>query len=279
MNTIVRRSLACTVAVLVLCALLDTAHAQRHRATRLGDPAHRFADPLTTVGQLRALFIDPALDADVAAILQQAGWKGDAADLRRAAMTAPVSEWQIPTGTRMPFMSSRNGGKPVALIDGLWAGKKPVDAYAFEFASRGQRYRCITPKPCSNFFVEPIGPEPPPISLHFEVVDLDDPVMVGERVTYEIKVVNQGQQPITNIRLECALPPNQGFVSGEGATPVPEREQIVRMTALPSLAGKEVATWRVVVKALREGDTRFRVDLSCDQLKTPVTRTEATQQH
>ena len=69
-----------------LVTAFDSAHAQRHRATRLGDPAHRFADPLTTVGQLRALFIDPALDADVAAILQQAGWKGDAADLRRAAL-------------------------------------------------------------------------------------------------------------------------------------------------------------------------------------------------
>jgi len=269
----------CTVLAIGFLIALQSVQAQQHRATRLGDPAHRFADPLKTVGQLRALFIDPALEADVASILQQAGWKGDPADLRRAAMSAEVSEWKIPTGTRMPFMSSREKGKPIALIDVLWAGKLPVDAYAFEMSSRGHRYRVITPKPCANFFVEALGPEPPPISLHFEVVDIEDPVMIGDRVTYEIKVVNQGQIPITNIRIECSMPANQGFVSGAGATAVNAREQFIRMEPLPVLAGKSEVTWKVVVKALREGDTRFRVDLGCDQLKTPVTRHEATQQY
>ena len=63
----------------------------------------------------------------------------------------PVTEIKMPVGTRMPFMSSRENGKPVTLRDVLWAGDEPISAYVFEFASKGRRYRCVTPRPCSNF--------------------------------------------------------------------------------------------------------------------------------
>lgn len=131
---------------------------QQHRATRLGDPAHRFAKPLQTPDDLRRLFADPGMRADVASILEQVGWRGDVEDLRLAAATAEVVAVKLPTGTRLPFMSSRNRGKPVALVDVLWAGKRPIDAYEFEFVSRGWRYRCVTPKACANFLVVDLGP-------------------------------------------------------------------------------------------------------------------------
>ncbi|MHC4372037.1 MAG: hypothetical protein ACYSW8_30900, partial [Planctomycetota bacterium] len=38
-----------------------------------------------------------------------------------------------------------------------------------------------------------------------EVVDVDDPVRVGERGTYVIRVKNQGSAPATNIRVTCIL--------------------------------------------------------------------------
>ena len=60
----------------------------------------------------------------------------------------------------MPFMSSREAGKAICLRNVTWAGKEPIHAYAFTFASNGRLYRCITPKPCSNFFVVDLGPEP-----------------------------------------------------------------------------------------------------------------------
>ena len=67
----------------------------------------------------------------------------------------------------MPFMSSRKNGHPICLINVVWAGKEPAPAYAFLFTSRGRRYRCVTPKACSNFFVEDLGLEPKPeLALH-----------------------------------------------------------------------------------------------------------------
>ena len=42
-------------------------------------------------------------------------------------------------------------------MDVLWAGTKPIDAFAFEFSSNCVRYRLVTPKACSNFWVEDLG--------------------------------------------------------------------------------------------------------------------------
>ena len=258
---------------------LTPAQAQQHRATRLGIPGFRFADPITTPEGLRALFSNARLKPDIASILDQWGWQGDLEDLHRAAATAEVSELKVRPGTRLPFMSTRKNGKPVALFDVLWAGKQPFDAYVFMFSSKGQRYRCVTPKLCSNFFLEPLGPVPPQISIHFEVVDLEDPIEVGNPVTYDISVLNQGKTPISNIRLLCTVPPNQEFVSGTGVTPVTAQNRKVWLHAVPVLEGKAVARWRVIVKAIGAGDTRFKVECLCDQITEPFVRYEATQQY
>jgi uncharacterized repeat protein (TIGR01451 family) len=138
------------------------ARAESHRATWLGNPATRFAPPLQTPEDLRARFRDERLKPDIASVLRQWRWTGDPADLHRAALTNEISEWKIPVGSTMPFMSTRKNGHPICLMNVVWAGKEPAPAYAFLFTSRERRYRCITPKACSNFFLEDLGPEPKP---------------------------------------------------------------------------------------------------------------------
>jgi uncharacterized repeat protein (TIGR01451 family) len=136
-----------------------SARAEHHRATHLGHPATRFAPPLVTPDDLRARFANPKLHTDIAAILEQWQWEGNLNDLFQAAATAEITPVEIPVGETMPFMSSRDNGKPVCLRNVTWAGKAPIAAFAFNFTSNGHRYRCVTPKPCSNFFLEDLGPE------------------------------------------------------------------------------------------------------------------------
>ncbi len=136
------------------------AHAESHRATRLGNPATRFAAPLSTPEDLRSRFRDENLKPDFESVLRQWGWEGDVADLYKAAEGAEIADITIAVGTTMPFMSSREGGRAICLRNVLWAGSEPAPAYAFAFSSKGRRYRCVTPKACSNFFVEDLGPEP-----------------------------------------------------------------------------------------------------------------------
>jgi uncharacterized repeat protein (TIGR01451 family) len=288
----------------------------------------------------------------------------------------------------MPFMSSRKDGKPLALLDVLWDGDEPISAYACEFSSNGRRYRCITPKPCSNFYVVDLGPataelgiecslpgqalagrqfevcltvtnkgtavEPsatlllrvpaqvtriggvnrtpnadgcfswtitglPPQSARqvcatfvsreaallaftatvqgaggslaksrcetqvagipailLETADLDDPIEVGKEVVYEIKVTNQGSAPGTNLKVVCALPDSEAFVSGIGPTPVEAKDRTVTMGTVAVLAPKAQAAWRVTVKALKPDDARFKVFVSSDQFQQPIQKDEAT---
>ncbi|MBN2137714.1 MAG: DUF11 domain-containing protein [Sedimentisphaerales bacterium] len=109
-----------------------------------------------------------------------------------------------------------------------------------------------------------------------EVVDIDDPVEVGTRTTYVITVTNQGSAASTNVSIVCNLEDNVRYVSSSGSTIGTIEDGTLTFAPLASLTPKAKATWRVVVTALREGDTRFRATMNADELTRPVEETEAT---
>lgn len=368
---------------------MSTVQAQQHRATHLGHPSTRFAEPLKTEDDLRRVFRQEKLQADIAAIARMSGYRGDMADFQRAVAEAPVTAIEIPTGTRLPAMSTRKQGKPVLLLDVLWAGKQPIQAYEFFFNSMGRRYRVVVPKPCSNFWLEeqPLpqlslsckAPEEAvlgrpfsvcarvensgagletnavlslamPANLAFmsgtegadpkaervnwavrdlapgatqercatftpgqrglftfnadlagdltpsmaqrcethvhgipavllEVIDLKDPVLAGGEVTYEIRVLNQGTEPLSRIQLTGTLEDSQRYVSGSGATEVLGAETLFNPRILERLEPGQEATWRVTVRAEKAADVRFKVELRADQFERPIAETEATLQY
>ena len=166
------------VPALALGVLAVSAEAQQHKATRLGNPSTRFAKkPPKKSDDVRVLLRSEKNKADVLVVLNQAGWKGSPEDFDRAVASAEITEVQVAPGTRIPFMASREKGKghkAHALMDVLWAGRKPIDAYAFDVTSNCVRYRVLTPKACGNFWVEETGkdttsqqcaptPPPPPV--------------------------------------------------------------------------------------------------------------------
>ena len=113
-------------------------------------------------------------------------------------------------------------------------------------------------------------------AVRLEVIDIDDPVEVGSNTTYVIMVTNQGSAPDTNIHVVCTLEDTLEYVSSAGATTASIMGNMVNFAPLRSLAPKAKATWRLVVKGVRPGDTRFRVSLNTDQLGRPVEESEAT---
>ena len=113
-------------------------------------------------------------------------------------------------------------------------------------------------------------------ALAMEVVDVEDPVRVGSRATYVIRVENQGSAVATNIRIACILENNVQYVSSAGATASSQEGQTIRFFPLGSLAPKSQAAWRVVVEAVSPGDVRFKAIMNADQLTRPVEETEST---
>ncbi|MDB5308773.1 MAG: hypothetical protein JWO38_2975, partial [Gemmataceae bacterium] len=118
-------------------------------------------------------------------------------------------------------------------------------------------------------------------AVRFEVVGLENPVAVGKEVTYEIRVMNQGTGPCSNVQLAAAMADGTEYVGATtgpgqtGAAVKPQGQQLL-FDAIPSLGVKGETVYRVRVKGNVAGDLRFRVQLTCDQLKTPVVKEEST---
>jgi len=113
-------------------------------------------------------------------------------------------------------------------------------------------------------------------AILLECVDDPDPIEVGGSVTYTITVTNQGSATGTNIGITCTLPPEQELVDSKGPTNATSQGKIVTFAPLPTLAPKAKATFRVTVKGVSVGDTRFQVSLKSDQMDTPAMETEST---
>ncbi len=113
-------------------------------------------------------------------------------------------------------------------------------------------------------------------AILLECVDDPDPIEVGGSLTYTIVVTNQGTAVGTNIVIKCTLPAEQEFVSADGPSQAQVSGKQVQFAPLPSLAAKAKAAYRVTVKGTAVGDVRFAVELTSDQISTPVNETEST---
>ena len=116
-------------------------------------------------------------------------------------------------------------------------------------------------------------------AILLEVVDLQDPLAVGEVETYVITVTNQGSAPGTNIKVVCPLEKTQKYVSGRGTTAVTAKGNIVTCAPCKVLKPRAKAVWYIKVKALKAGDVRFKAIMTSDQLSRSVEETEATNQY
>ncbi|WP_269525910.1 DUF11 domain-containing protein [Coraliomargarita parva] len=114
-------------------------------------------------------------------------------------------------------------------------------------------------------------------ALLIEVIDTEDPLLVGEETTYILQITNQGTAPDTNVTLNVALPSNLEVVSASGATQGTISGRNVSFAAYPVLKAKEIIEFRVKAKAVTEGDARFKAQMNSDLLKSPVPEEESTQ--
>ena len=119
-------------------------------------------------------------------------------------------------------------------------------------------------------------------AILLECIDVDDPIEVGGTETYVIDVTNQGNADDHNIVIEVTLPPEQEYVSAEGARGASHSVsgKVVRFAPVPTLEPKGRLTYRVIVKAIGEGDVRLAVSLTAESTTAgPVRETESTHQY
>ncbi len=113
-------------------------------------------------------------------------------------------------------------------------------------------------------------------AIVLDVMDLEDPAEVGQNETYVITASNRGSAAGTSVKITCTLEENVQYISSSGPTAGTESGETVEFAPLPSLAPDQEVSWRVIVKAVKPGDVRFKVSMTSDQLSRPVEQTEAT---
>jgi uncharacterized repeat protein (TIGR01451 family) len=113
-------------------------------------------------------------------------------------------------------------------------------------------------------------------ALTFEVVSLENPVELGKDATYEVRVINQGTCPCTNVRLVATLSDGLSVTGVTGPVANHVSGTTITLEPIARLAVKADAVFRIKVKATQPGDQRCKVELACEQLKHPVVKEEST---
>jgi uncharacterized repeat protein (TIGR01451 family) len=113
-------------------------------------------------------------------------------------------------------------------------------------------------------------------SLVLEIVDLDDPVEVGEETAYEIRIRNEGTKAAVNVSLSCELPNGVKLLGAKGPASHIAENGLVVFKSLSTLAPSKTAVYRVHVRGSAAGNHRFRARLASDSNQEPLIFEELT---
>ncbi len=174
-----------------------------------------------------------------------------------AALAGQTATWTIPTlkaGGRQSFdvvLTSRTGG-----------------THCNEVNVRSTRGLTADSSACTLWEGYP--------AILLEVIDTIDPLQIGEHTTYVIKVTNQGTAEDTNVGITARFPAEITPKSVSGATAGRIDGKSVTFTPYKRLNAKEMIEFRIDAEAAKIGDSRLKVSLTSDLLKTPVPEEEST---
>jgi len=172
------------------------------------------------------------------------------------------------------------GGKVVWNVGTLAAGaSKTLSVTVRATAMGAQRNTVTATATCTDAQAEVTTTIEGIPAILLEVVDVEDPIEVGQNEVYVITVTNQGSAVGTNIRVTCTLPAEQDYVSGQGPTQATAAGKTVTFAPLSILGPKAQAVYRVTAKSNAAGDVRFAVEMVSDQMTSPVNETESTHQY
>jgi uncharacterized repeat protein (TIGR01451 family) len=113
-------------------------------------------------------------------------------------------------------------------------------------------------------------------AIRFDVANVENPVEVGKEAVYDIRIVNQGTAPCTNICVSATLADGTVTAGANGPTTARGQGQQITFDPLPNLAVKGEAVYRVRVRGQQAGDMKLRVQVWCDEIRTPTAKEENT---
>jgi uncharacterized repeat protein (TIGR01451 family) len=113
-------------------------------------------------------------------------------------------------------------------------------------------------------------------ALAIAVVDKQDPVRVGEEVSYEVILTNEGNDADQNVQTTVELPNALEFVRASGDTNVQSEGRQVSFEPIERIEPGETYRWNIVARPTSGGSTHVTASVSSDNLSTPAKVSEPT---
>jgi len=113
-------------------------------------------------------------------------------------------------------------------------------------------------------------------AYRLQVVDLKDPIQVGDHTTYKIDVTNQGSLAGQQIQITADVPPQLRIINARGPVQPKVEGQRITFPPVEALQPKQMLTYEVEVQALQPNDAHFHVELRSPDITDPVTVEEST---
>ena len=98
-------------------------------------------------------------------------------------------------------------------------------------------------------------------ALRTEVDQTGNPAPVGQKVTYTVKVTNQGTLPASDIDVSAIVPAEMKLTDAKGPTQPDVKGQVVSFPKAAPLAPGQTMAYTIEVQAIKTGDVRFRVEM------------------
>ena len=109
-------------------------------------------------------------------------------------------------------------------------------------------------------------------ALQLDVTDVEDPVEINGDVVYEIRITNTGSVTETDVKIACTLPDKVLYKTASGPTAVHAEGKEIVFDALPRLAPKADAVYKVTVKSTVAGMIHFKARATSTGVTEPVTK-------
>lgn len=110
------------------------------------------------------------------------------------------------------------------------------------------------------------------------IEEAEGSVCVGEPVNYTVRVMNQGSEEDTNLKVVVNLPIEIAPVSASGPTPGQVSGQVITFAPVQIIGPGQALLFRVTGQAKKStgsGDARVKVEVSSDSIKTPIVQEES----
>jgi hypothetical protein len=113
-------------------------------------------------------------------------------------------------------------------------------------------------------------------ALRVEAMSDFNPIEVGRRLNYTIRVTNTGTLALDSVGVIADVPKELRSLDALGPRRGTINGQVVTFPVIESIAPGQTVTLSIPAQALKEGDTRFRVAVKALSMSEPVIQEEAT---